>query len=181
MTAGHRGHPLRWLALGGALVGLAFLAKMLQAFLVLPALVLAYLLFAQTSWGKRIGHLLVAFGAMLLAGGWWVAIVALWPASSRPYIGGSQDNSILELTLGYNGLGRLSGNETGSVGGGAGGGGWGSTGLLRLFDSEIGGPDRLAAAGRARPRRGRPVVRPPSAPHPRRRSCCGAPGSWSPG
>ena len=58
---------------------------------------------------------------MLLAGGWWIAIVELWPASSRPYIGGSQNNSILELTLGYNGLGRLSGNETGSVGGGGGG------------------------------------------------------------
>ena len=133
---------MRWLALGGALVGLAFLTKMLQAFLVLPALALVYLLCANTSWGKRIGHLLVAFGSMLLAGGWWIAIVELWPASSRPYIGGSQDNSILELTLGYNGLGRLSGNETGSVGGGgggAGGGGWGATGITRLFNSEIGG------------------------------------------
>lgn len=135
------GHPVRWLALGGALVGLAFLTKMLQAFLVLPALALAYLLLAQTSWGRRVGHLLVAFGSMLLAGGWWIAIVELWPASSRPYIGGSQNNSILELTLGYNGLGRLSGNETGSVGGGGtgGGGNWGTTGLLRLFNSEIGG------------------------------------------
>ena len=135
------GHPVRWLSLGGALVGLAFLTKMLQAFLVLPALALAYLLFAQTSWGKRVGHLLVAFGAMVLAGGWWIAIVELWPASSRPWIGGSQDNSILELTLGYNGLGRLNGEETGSVGGGAGGagGGWGDTGLLRLFNGEVGG------------------------------------------
>ena len=135
------GHPVRWLALGGALVGLAFLTKMLQAFLVLPALALAYLLLAQTSWGRRLGHLLVAFGSMLLAGGWWIAIVELWPASSRPYIGGSQSNSILELTLGYNGLGRLSGNETGSVGGGGtgGGGSWGTTGLLRLFNTEIGG------------------------------------------
>ncbi len=134
-------HPVRWLALGGALVGLAFLTKMLQAFLVLPALALVYLLCANTSWGKRIGHLLVALGAMLLAGGWWIAIVELWPAASRPYIGGSQDNSILELTLGYNGLGRLSGNETGSVGGGGGGagGGWGTTGITRLFNSEIGG------------------------------------------
>jgi len=130
------GHPVRWLALGGALVGLAFLTKMLQAFLVLPALALVYLLFARTSWGKRIGHLLVAFGSMLLAGGWWIAVVELWPASSRPYIGGSQDNSILELTLGYNGLGRLSGNETGSVGGGN---GWGATGVLRLFSGENGG------------------------------------------
>lgn len=130
------GHALRWVVVGGALVGLAFLAKMLQAFLVLPALALTYLLFARTPWGKRVLHLLAAFGAMVVAGGWWVAVVELWPTSSRPYIGGSQTNSILELTLGYNGLGRLSGDETGSVGGG---GGWGETGLLRLFDAEIGG------------------------------------------
>jgi len=134
-TAEKAGHPLRWLALAGALVGLAFLAKMLQAFLVLPALALVYLLFAALPWLRRIGHLLVALGAMVLAGGWWVAIVSLWPADSRPYIGGSQRNSILELTLGYNGLGRLTGEETGSVGGQ---GGWGETGLLRMFDSEIG-------------------------------------------
>ena len=112
------GHPVRWLALGGALVGLAFLTKMLQAFLVLPALALVYLVAANTGLLKRLGHLLVAFGSMLLAAGWWIAIVSLWPASSRPYIGGSQTNSILELTLGYNGFGRLTGEETGSVGGG---------------------------------------------------------------
>jgi 4-amino-4-deoxy-L-arabinose transferase-like glycosyltransferase len=135
------GRPLRWLLLAGAFVGLAFLAKMLQAFLVLPALGLTYLFFAKTPWGKRIVHLLGAFAAMLVAGGWWVAIVELWPASSRPYIGGSQNNSILELTLGYNGLGRLSGDETGSVGGGGGqgGGNWGATGIGRLFNAEIGG------------------------------------------
>ena len=128
----------RWLALAGALVGLAFLAKMLQAFLVLPALALVYLLAANTGVLRRLGHLLVAFGSMLAAAGWWVAVVSLWPASSRPYIGGSQDDSILELTLGYNGLGRLTGDETGSVGGGR-GGGWGQTGITRLFDGEIGG------------------------------------------
>jgi 4-amino-4-deoxy-L-arabinose transferase-like glycosyltransferase len=133
------GHQVRWLALGGALVGLAFLTKMMQAFLVLPALALAYLLCAHTTWGKRLGHLLVAFGSMLLAGGWWIAIVELWPAATRPYIGGSQNDSILELTLGYNGLGRLSGNEVGSVGGGGRAGGWGQTGILRLFNSGIGG------------------------------------------
>ena len=138
---GLSGHPVRWLALAGALVGLAFLTKMLQAFLVLPALGLVYLLAAHTTLGRRVGHLLVAFGSMLLAGGWWIAIVELWPASSRPYIGGSQHNSILELTFGYNGFGRLTGNETGSVGGGpAGQGGrWGSTGILRMFGSDIGG------------------------------------------
>ena len=129
-------HPVRWLALAGTLVGLAFLTKMLQAFLVLPGFGLAYLLFAAAPWGKRILHLLVAFGSMLLAAGWWVAIVELWPADSRPWIGGSQNNSILELTFGYNGLGRITGDETGSVGGG---GGWGTTGLLRMFGSEVGG------------------------------------------
>ncbi|KAA1378281.1 ArnT family glycosyltransferase [Aeromicrobium fastidiosum] len=127
---------VRWLALGGSLVGLAFLTKMLQAFLVLPPLALVYLLTARVGVVVRLKHLLIAFGSMIVAGGWWIAIVELWPASSRPYIGGSQDNSILELTLGYNGLGRLNGNETGSVGGG---GGWGETGVFRLFTSEIGG------------------------------------------
>ncbi len=127
---------VRWLALGGALVGFAFLTKMLQAFLVLPPLALVYLVAARVGVVTRLKHLLIAFGSMIVAGGWWIAIVELWPASSRPYIGGSQDNSILELTLGYNGLGRLNGNETGSVGGG---GGWGETGIFRLFSSEIGG------------------------------------------
>jgi 4-amino-4-deoxy-L-arabinose transferase-like glycosyltransferase len=127
----------KWLMFAGALVGFGFLTKMLQAFLVVPVLALVYLVAAPTGLGKRFLHLLAAGGALLVAGGWWVAIVELWPASSRPYIGGSQNNSILELTLGYNGLGRLTGEETGSVGGG--GGGWGSTGWGRLFNSEIGG------------------------------------------
>ena len=75
---------------------------------------------------------------MVAAAGWWVAIVELLPASARPYIGGSQTNSILELTFGYNGLGRLTGDETGSVGGGP-GGGWGQTGWTRMFGAEVGG------------------------------------------
>lgn len=136
VAAGRTGRPALWLALGGALVGLAFLTKMLQAFLVLPALALVYLLLAGVPLVRRLAHLLVAFGAMVVAGGWWVAVVELVPAGSRPYVGGSQGDSILELTLGYNGLGRLTGDETGSVGGG---GGWGQTGLLRLFDAENGG------------------------------------------
>ncbi len=135
-----RTHPVRWLALAGALVGLGFLTKMLQAFLVIPALGLVYVLFAHTTLLKRLGHLMVGLGAMVAAAGWWVAIVSLWPAGSRPYIGGSQDNSILELTLGYNGFGRLTGDEAGSVGGGnTAGGMWGETGLGRLLNDEIGG------------------------------------------
>ncbi|GAA2983162.1 ArnT family glycosyltransferase [Actinokineospora diospyrosa] len=126
---------VRWLVLAGALVGFGFLTKMLQAFLVLPAFGLAYLIAAPTSVKRRVAHLFAAVGAVILAGGWWVAVVELIPSGSRPYIGGSQNDSVLELTLGYNGLGRLTGDEVGSVGGGA---GWGSSGWSRLFGSEMG-------------------------------------------
>jgi 4-amino-4-deoxy-L-arabinose transferase-like glycosyltransferase len=136
----------RWLVLVGVLVGFGFLTKMLQALLVVPAFALAYLIAAPTGFWHRIRQLLLAGLAMIVSAGWWIAIVELVPASARPYIGGSQNNSILELTLGYNGLGRLTGDEVGSVGGGggggaggAGGGMWGATGLTRLFQAENGG------------------------------------------
>ena len=128
----------RWLALVGVLVGFAFLTKMLQALLVVPAFAVVYLIAAPTTLRRRILHVLGAGLALLVSAGWWVAVVELVPASWRPYIGGSQTDSVWELIWGYNGLGRLTGNETGSVGGGA-GGGWGETGLGRLFTSEIGG------------------------------------------
>ena len=66
----------------------------------------------------RIWQLLAGLARVSSAAGWWVAAVELTPAAARPYVGGSTNNSILELTLGYNGLGRLTGSETGSVGGG---------------------------------------------------------------
>ncbi|HET7723219.1 MAG TPA: glycosyltransferase family 39 protein [Propionibacteriaceae bacterium] len=129
----------KWLALAGVAIGVGFLAKMLQAFVLLPSLVLAYAVAAPASWRKKLVDLLVAFAAMVVSFGWYIAVVELVPASWRPYIGGSQTNSILELTFGYNGLGRLSGNETGSVGGmGGSGGQWGSTGILRMFTSQSG-------------------------------------------
>ena len=103
--------------------------------------------------------------AMVVSGGWWVAIVELWPASSRPYIGGSQDNSFLELTFGYNGFGRITGNETGSVGGGGGGGGGGGSGARpasdRMFNSDIGGQIAWLL---------------PAALHPAASPGCGSPG-----
>ncbi|MFK0281954.1 glycosyltransferase family 39 protein [Streptomyces sp. NPDC090499] len=131
----------RWLVWAGVAIGFAFLAKTLQAFLILPALAFVYAAVGPHTWKKRIGQLALATGALVVSGGWWVAIVELWPASSRPYIGGSQDNSFLSLTFGYNGLGRISGDETGSVGGGGGGTGsgrWGATGWDRMFNDEIG-------------------------------------------
>jgi 4-amino-4-deoxy-L-arabinose transferase-like glycosyltransferase len=128
----------RWMALAGTLVGFGFLTKMLQAFLVLPAFGLAYLIAGKPALGKRLLHSLVALGALIVSAGWWIAIVELVPASARPYIGGSTNNSILQLTLGYNGLGRLTGNEAGSVGGGTGNPGWGgAAGLQRLFGGEF--------------------------------------------
>ncbi|MDO9455969.1 glycosyltransferase family 39 protein [Nocardioides sp.] len=127
---------LRWLVLAGGLLGLAFLTKTLQAFLVLPGFAVTYAVLAALPWRRRVGHLLAAFGAMVAGAGWWVAIVELWPASSRPYIGGSQTNDFLELTFGYNGFGRITGDEAGSVGGGM---GWGSTGLFRLLGTDNGG------------------------------------------
>ncbi|MFD5880418.1 ArnT family glycosyltransferase [Streptomyces yangpuensis] len=141
------GAHTRWLVWAGVAVGFAFLTKTLQAFVILPPLAVLYAVCAPTGLRRRLGQLLLAGGAMVVAGGWWVAVVELWPASSRPYIGGSQNNSFLELTLGYNGLGRINGNETGSVGGGgaggpggAGGGGrWGESGIDRLFSGNIGG------------------------------------------
>ena len=127
----------RWLALAGVALVFAFLTKMLQELLVLPAFALVYLLFARTSWGRRVVHLLGAALAMIVAAGWWVAVVDLWPSDSRPYIGGSTDNSALDLALGYNGLGRILG-QSGPGGGGGGGGFSGEAGWQRLLSSEMG-------------------------------------------
>lgn len=137
----------RWLVLVGVFCGFGFLTKQLQVMLVVPPLALTYLIAGPPTLGKRVMQLCASLGSLIVSAGWWLAIVELWPADSRPWIGGSQNNSILELTLGYNGLGRLSGNETGSVGGGgaapggAGGGSgmWGTTGITRLFESAQGG------------------------------------------
>jgi 4-amino-4-deoxy-L-arabinose transferase-like glycosyltransferase len=84
---------VRWLLLAGALIGFAFLTKMLQGLLVVPGLAGAYLVAAPTSLRRRVLHVLAAGGALVVAAGWWVALVELWPAGSRPYIGGSTNNS----------------------------------------------------------------------------------------
>jgi 4-amino-4-deoxy-L-arabinose transferase-like glycosyltransferase len=131
----------RWMIGVGALIGFAFLAKMMQAFLVVPGFALVYLVAAPPTVRRRVVQLLAAGAAMIASAGWWVAIVALWPASSRPMIDGSSSDSILNLIVGYNGLGRLTGNGGGPAGGGGGGGGnfSGATGVLRLFDDLMGG------------------------------------------
>ena len=129
----------RWLVLAGTLVGFGFLTKMMQAFLILPALGIVYLLAAPTPFRRRVWQVIVLGLTTLAAAGWWVAAVALTPAADRPYVGGSQNNSILNLIFGYNGFGRLTGNEAGHVGGSTQAGSmWGPTGLTRLFNPQFG-------------------------------------------
>ncbi|MEJ2870886.1 glycosyltransferase family 39 protein [Actinomycetospora sp. OC33-EN08] len=117
-----------WLVLAAALVGTGFLTKSLQAFLVLPAFAAVFLVAGPGTGRRRLLALLPATAALLVSAGWWVAVVELWPSGARPYVGGSQDDSVLSLAFGYNGVGRLTGDETGQLGGGGGGpGGGGAT------------------------------------------------------
>ena len=135
-----------WMALAGVACGVAFLTKQLQAFLILPGLAVAFLVASPTTVRRRLLDSAAAVGALVASAGWWVLLTVLVPASMRPYIGGSQTNSFLELTFGYNGLGRITGSMEGAVvAGGASGTGsttistghagmWGQTGITRLFD-----------------------------------------------
>ena len=131
-----------WLALAGAALGFAFLTKMLQGLLVLPAFALAYLVAGRPRLRARLLHLVGAGAALVVSAGWWIVAATLWPAESRPYIGGSTDNTVMDLVLGYNGFGRIFGHGGGGGGGGGGGAAGssfgGATGLDRLFGSEMG-------------------------------------------
>ena len=93
MTRALEAGRTRWLVVAGAVIGLAFLTKMLQGFLVLPAFALVYLVAAPVPVRRRIRQVLAGGAAVVVAAGWWVLAVALWPASARPYIGGSTNNS----------------------------------------------------------------------------------------
>jgi 4-amino-4-deoxy-L-arabinose transferase-like glycosyltransferase len=120
-----------WMALTGTAMGFAFLTKMLQAFLVIPGLALVVLFAAPFGLWKRLSALLIGGVTMIVSAGWYIALVSLWPADSRPYIAGSTDNSLLQLAFGYNGIERIAGNEGG--GHGPGGGGHGGPGGMSLF------------------------------------------------
>ncbi|WP_427172009.1 ArnT family glycosyltransferase [Arthrobacter sp. 92] len=100
---------LRWLLLAGVLTGAAFLTKQLQILLLLPSVGVSYAAFARTSMVRRSLQLAGALTAAVMAAGWWLLIVQLTDPSKRPFLGGSRDNSVAELTLGYNGLDRLTG------------------------------------------------------------------------
>ena len=122
----------KWLLAVGMLLGFAFLTKMMQAFTVVPAFGLAYLIAAPTSLRRRAVQLLGSLAALVIAGGWWVVIVSLVPAADRPFIDGSPDNSIWNLIFVYNGFGRLSGSDGGANFSG-------TAGVFRLFNDAMGG------------------------------------------
>ncbi|WP_110783793.1 ArnT family glycosyltransferase [Mycolicibacterium mucogenicum] len=132
----------RWMTATGIVVGFAFLTKMLQAFLPVPGLALAFLVAAPFSVGRRISALLMSGVALVVSAGWYIALVSLWPADARPYIAGSTDNSLLQLALGYNGIERITGGDRPS--GGPGGGMrdnlffGGHAGITRLFGPSMG-------------------------------------------
>ena len=140
---------MRWVVLAAALVGFGFLTKYLQAYLVLPAFALTYAIAAAGGIRHRIAGLAIAAATVVVASGWWVAIVELIPAASRPFIGGSLTDSALQLIFGYDGLARIFGfaGGPGGVAGGGGGQGFGgpgagfsgTPGLLRLFNADFGG------------------------------------------
>ncbi|GIV98189.1 MAG: mannosyltransferase [Herpetosiphonaceae bacterium] len=100
---------LRLLLLCAVFVGLGFNVKMLQAYLVLPALALPYLVSAPLPWRRRVLHLSLAGALLLVVSFAWVLAVDLTPADRRPYVGSSRNNSVLELIIGHNGLSRLFG------------------------------------------------------------------------
>jgi 4-amino-4-deoxy-L-arabinose transferase-like glycosyltransferase len=134
-----------WLVAAGACVGLGFETKMGVALTVVPGIAAAWLLTAPKGRRRRsLGQLAGAGAVMTLIGGAWPALVELTPASSRPWISGTSDNSALSLIFGYNGLGRVDGQAGGPGGGGPGGAGGGtffggSAGPFRLLNNALGG------------------------------------------
>jgi 4-amino-4-deoxy-L-arabinose transferase-like glycosyltransferase len=129
---------LRWIVVTALLVGFAFNTKYLQGFLVVPAFAITWLIAAPVNLRRRLLGLVVAAVTLLISSGWWVLAVELIPVAARPFIGGSTNNSAIQLLLGYDGLARIFGGSGAGPGGG-GGGFSGATGILRLFNAEFGG------------------------------------------
>ncbi|MFE4330582.1 ArnT family glycosyltransferase [Streptomyces sp. NPDC056831] len=99
---------MRPLLLAGVWIGLGFQAKMLQAWLILPALAIGYLVVAPAPLRRRVGHVLAAGAVALAVSLSWVAVLTFTPASERPYVDGTTNNSAFSMVFGYNGLNRFS-------------------------------------------------------------------------
>ncbi len=106
-----------WTALAGFLVGVAFNIKMLDAWIPGPALALALVVAVPTisraSARQLLARMAVLGAVTLVVSASWMVVVDAWPASDRPYVGGSTDNTVLDLALGYNGFNRVEGQVSG--------------------------------------------------------------------
>src|SRR5215217_5386341 len=121
---------LRWLVVGGLVMGLlGFNIKMLEAFLVLPAFYVLYLVAAPVGWRRRMIHLGLATVVIVAASLPWVVAVDLTPADQRPYVGSSSFNTVTDLIVGWNGVERVVGNDKGV----------GDPGPLRFLDPQLAG------------------------------------------
>jgi 4-amino-4-deoxy-L-arabinose transferase-like glycosyltransferase len=120
---------LRWLLVGALVVGVGFNIKMLEAFLVLPALYLLYLVAAPVGWRRRMIHLGLATVVIVAASLPWVVAVDLTPANQRPYVGSSSFNTVTDLIVGWNGVERVMGNDKGV----------GAPGPLRFLNPQLAG------------------------------------------
>jgi len=156
LQADQGGPRTRWLLWCAFFIGCGFVTKMLQAWIVVPGFAAAYLVGSAAPVRRRILDVLAAAGVLIASSLWWVALVDLWPGE-KPYIGGSEDGSALDLLLGYNGFGRVFGEGQGMPGGGGmpngadlpagvdlpsggfGGGFGGGTGIGRMFGDAVGG------------------------------------------
>ena len=124
----------KWLAQAAFWIGCGFLTKMLAAWMLIPAVAMAYLFGRNASWARRLVDLAIATVVLLISSGWWVALTALWPGQ-KPFIGGSADGTVWNLVVGYNGFGELFGESSS----GSGGVNAGASGLLRMFNPTLGG------------------------------------------
>jgi 4-amino-4-deoxy-L-arabinose transferase-like glycosyltransferase len=121
---------LRWLVVGGLVMGLlGFNIKMLEAFVVLPAFYLLYLVAAPVGWRRRVIHLGFATIVIVAASLPWVVAVDLTPAEQRPYVGSSSFNTVTDLIVGWDGVERLVGSDKDV----------GDPGPLRLLNRQLSG------------------------------------------
>ncbi|HEY3866933.1 MAG TPA: glycosyltransferase family 39 protein [Actinocrinis sp.] len=102
------GGRLGWLLGCAVFVGLGFQAKMVQAWAVLPAFAVAYLVAAPPRLRRRVAQVLAAGAVCAGVSLSWVALASVTPAADRPYIDGSTTNSAVAMVFGYNGLARFS-------------------------------------------------------------------------
>lgn len=143
VQAASAGNRTRWLLWAAFFVGCGFLTKMLQAWIVVPGIAVAYVAGTSGRLPRRLLDVLGAGGVLVVSSFWWVALHDLWPGD-RPYMGGSTNGTAWDLIFGYNGFGRVFGGEGNRTGGArlptGGFGGFGQqSGVTRMFNSSVGG------------------------------------------